>query len=129
MVEKANYPVRVLCQVMEVSCSGFYAFVKRLQRPEDPFERRLIVKVRAIHEANDEAYGSRRMSKALRADGENAGRCQAGTLMKKAHVEVKQKKRFRVTTDSNHNHPVAPNLLDRQFDVDARNTVWGADIS
>ena len=119
----------LLCQVMEVSRSGFYDFMKRLQRPEDPQEQRLIVKVRSIHKANDEAYGSRRMSEALRADGEDVGRCQAGTLMKKANVEVKQKKRFRVTTDSKHSYPVSPNLLDRQFDVDAPNTVWGADIS
>ena len=129
MVEKANYPVTLLCQVMEVSRSGFYGFMKRLQRPEDPQEQRLIVKVRAIHKANDEAYGSRRMSQALRADGENVGRCQAGTLMKKANVEVKQKKRFRVTTDSKHNYPVAPNLLDRQFDIETPNTAWGGDIT
>ena len=129
MVEKANYPVTLLCQVMEVSRSGFYAFQKRLQRPDDVGEQRLIVKVRAIHKANDEAYGSRRISKALRADGEDVGRCQAGTLMKKANVEVKQKKRFRVTTDSNHDYPVAPNLLDRQFDIETPNTAWGGDIT
>ena len=129
MVEKANYPVTLLCQVMEVSRSGFYDFMKRLQRPKDPQEQRLIVKVRAIHKANDEAYGSRRMSQALRADGEDVGRCQAGTLMKKANVEVKQKKRFRVTTDSKHNYPVAPNLLDRQFDIETPNTAWGGDIT
>jgi transposase InsO family protein len=57
------------------------------------------------------------------------GRWQAGTLMKKANVEVKQKKRFRVTTDSKRNYPVAPNLLDRQFDIEAPNRVWGGDIS
>lgn len=129
MAEKANYPVTLLCQVMEVSRSGFYGFMQRLQRPDDTQEQRLIVKVRSIHKANDEAYGSRRMSKALRADGEDVGRCQASTLMKKADVEVKQKKRFRVTTDSKHNYPVVPNLLDRQFDVDASNTAWVADIS
>ena len=61
MVEKANYPVTLLCQVMEVSRSGFYDFQKRLQRPDDVGEQRLIVKVRAIHKANDEAYGSRRL--------------------------------------------------------------------
>ena len=129
MAEKANYPVTLLCHVMEVSRSGFYDFMKRLQRPEDPQEQRLIVKVRSIHKANDEAYGSRRMSEALRADGEDVGRCQAGTLMKKANVEVKQKKRFRVTTDSNHDYPVAPNLLDRQFDIETPNTAWCGDIT
>jgi len=127
-VEKANYPVTLLCQVMEVSRSGFYAFLRRLERPGDAGEQR-IVKVRAIHKANDEAYGSRRMSKELRAEGEDVGRYQAGTLMKKANVEVKQKKRFRVTTDSNHKYPVAPNLLDRNFDVEAPNTAWGGDIT
>ena len=121
--------MKLLCQVMEVGRSGFYAFLKRLQRPVDTREQRLIVKVRAIHKANDEAYGSRRMSEELRADDEDVGRYQAGTLMKKAKVEVKQKKRFRVTTDSKHNYPVAPNLLDRQFDVEAPNTVWGVDIT
>jgi transposase InsO family protein len=129
MVEKANYPVTLLCQVMEVSRSGFYGFMKRLQRPVDPQEQRLIVKVRAIHKANDEAYGSRRMSQALRIDGDDVGRYQAGTLMKKANVEVKQKKRFRATTDSKHNYPVAPNLLDRQFDIETPNTAWGGDIT
>jgi transposase InsO family protein len=129
MVEKANYPVTLLCQVMEVSRSGFYGFMKRLQRPEDPQAQRLIVKVRAIHKANDEAYGSRRMSQALRIDGDDVGRYQAGTLMKKANVEVKQKKRFRATTDSKHNYPVAPNLLDRQFDIETPNTAWGGDIT
>jgi len=75
------------------------------------------------YKTNDEAYGSRRMSEELRVDGEDVGRYQAGTLMKKANIEVKQKKRFRVTTDSKHNYPVAPNLPDRQFDVEAPNTV------
>ena len=114
--------MKLLCQVMAVGRSGFYAFLKRLQRPVDTREQRLIVKVRAIHKANDEAYGSRRMSKELMADDEDVGRYQAATLMKKAKVEVKQKKRFRVTTDSKHNYPVAPNLLDSQFDVEAPNT-------
>ena len=121
--------MKLLCQVMAVGRSGFYAFLKRLQRPVDTREQRLIVKVRAIHKANDEAYGSRRMSKELMADDEDVGRYQAGTLMKKAKVEVKQKKRFRVTTDSKNNYSVAPNLLDRQFDVEAPNTVWGVDIT
>jgi len=129
MVEKANFPVTVLCRVMEVSHSGFYDFLKRLDRPIDARDQRLIVKVRAVHKANDEAYGSRRMSKALQADGEDVGRYQAGTLMKKANVQVKQKKRFRVTTDSKHKYPVAPNLLNRQFDIAAPNTVWGGDIT
>jgi transposase InsO family protein len=129
MVEKANYSVTLLCQVMEVSRSGFYDFLRRHQRPIDAREPQLILRVRTIHKANDQAYGSRRISKALRADGEDVGQYRAGTLMRKARVEVKQKKRFRVTTHSKHNYPVAPNLLDRQFDIEAPNTLWGGDIT
>jgi putative transposase len=121
--------VKLLCEVMEVSRSGFYDFMKRQQQPPDSREQRLIVKVRAIHKANEQAYGSRRMSEALRAEGEDVGRYQAATLMNKANVQVKQKKRFRITTESKHRYPVAPNLLDRQFNVDAPNTVWGGDIT
>ena len=55
MAEKTSYPVTLLCQVMEISRSGFYDFMKRLQRPEDAREQRLIVKVRSIHKANDAA--------------------------------------------------------------------------
>ena len=129
MVEKANYSVTLLCRVMEVSRSGFYDFLERHQRPIDARELQLIVKVRTIHKANDQAYGSRRISKALRAEGEDIGRYRAATLMSKARVEVRQKKRFRVTTDSNHHYPVAPNRLDRQFDIETPNTAWGADIT
>jgi putative transposase len=110
---------------MEDGCSGFYDFVKRQPQPPDSREQRLIVKVRAIHKANEQAYGSRRMSEALRAEGEDGGQYQAVTLMNNANIQVKRKKRFRVTTESKHSYPVAPNLLDRQFGVEALNTIWG----
>jgi transposase InsO family protein len=69
------------------------------------------------------------MSAALQAGGDPVGRYQARSLMKKADVEVKRKKRFRVTTDSRHDYPVAPNVLDRQFDILAPDRVWGSDIT
>ncbi len=119
----------LLCRIMEVYRSSFYDYLKRQQQPADIRKQQLIVKVRALHKVNDEVYGSRRMSEALRADGEDVGRYQAGTLMKKAQIEVKQKKHFKVTTDSKHNYPVAPNLLDRQFDIEVANTVWAGDIT
>lgn len=128
-VEKAHYPVTVLCQVLKISGSGFYAWMKRERQPRADREPQLLVMVRAIHTANEKAYGSRRMSQALRAAGEDVGRYQAGTLMKKAQIAVKQKKRFRVTTDSTPSYPVAPNRLNRQFDIDIPNTVWGGDIT
>jgi len=89
----------------------------------------LIAKVRQIHSETRGSYGSRRMSSQLREDGYDVGRYRARSLMKKAGVSVKRRKKFKRTTDSNHKLPVAPNLLNRQFEVERPNTVWCADIT
>jgi transposase InsO family protein len=124
------YPIRVLCQVMEVSTSGFYDYVGRVQSgPENQQEQELVLRVKAIHERTGGVYGSRRLSRELQAEGFEVGRYRARSLMRKAGIEVRHKKRFRVTTDSRHDHPVAPNRLDRRFKVTAPNTVWGSDIT
>ena len=89
----------------------------------------LMAKVRQIHSDTRSSYGSRRISGQLRDDGYDVGRYRARTLMKKAGVSVKRRKKFKRTTDSNHKHPIAPNLLNRQFDVERPNVAWCADIS
>lgn len=89
----------------------------------------LLTRVRRIHADTRGSYGSRRMSRQLRTDGHNVGRYRARSLMKKAGVFVKPRKRFRKTTDSRHSLPVAPNLLDRNFHVDRPNAVWCVDVS
>jgi len=89
----------------------------------------LIVKVRQIHSDTRGSYGSRRMSGHLRDDGYDVGRYRARSLMRKAGVSVKRCKKFKRTTDNNHKLPVAPNLLNRQFEVGRPDTVWCADIT
>ncbi len=89
----------------------------------------LIAKVRQIHSDTRGSYGSRRMSVQLRDDGYDVGRYRARSLMKKAGVSVKRRNKFKRTTDSNHNLPIAPNLLDRQFESSQPNAVWCADIT
>ena len=89
----------------------------------------LIAKVRQIHFETRGSYGSRRMSGQLRNDGYDVGRYRARSLMKKAGVSVKRRKKFKKTTDSNHKLPVAPNLLNRQFKVERPDTVWCSDIT
>ena len=127
--QQKAYPITLLVKVMRVSRSGYYQYVKKHheQKVDPDFE--LITKVRVIHSESDATYGSRRMSKKLRQDGNNVGRYRARSLMKKAAVSVKHRKKFKLTTDSNHNLPVAPNLLDRQFEVQTADTVWCADIT
>ncbi len=128
--QKKAYPVCMLCRVMEVSRSGFYDYMQRGSRGDvsgDAME--LIAQVKTIHAETEQSYGSRRMAKQLQDNGYQVGRYRARSLMCKADVAVKRKKRFKVTTESRHNYPVAPNLLARQFDVKAPNRVWGADIT
>ncbi len=90
---------------------------------------KLISKVREIHNETRRTYGSRRMSERLRSQGHDVGRYRARSLMKKADVSVKHRKKFKITTDSSHNLPVAPNLLNRNFQVDRPDAVWCSDIT
>lgn len=89
----------------------------------------LLSQVRQIHGETRGSYGSRRTSARLRSQGHDVGRYRARSLMKKAGISVKRRRKFRITTDSKHNLPVAPNLLDRNFQVDRPDTVWCSDIS
>ena len=86
-------------------------------------------KVRQIHSETRGAYGSRRTSEKLRSQGHDVGRYRAHSLMKKAGVFVKRRKKFTITTESKHNFPVAPNLLNRNYQVDRPDAVWCSDIS
>jgi putative transposase len=114
---------------MGVSRSGYYKYLKKQHDNKIDPDFHLIAKVREIHSETDGTYGSRRMSKELRKDSNDVGRYRARSLMKKADVSVKHRKKFKKTTDSNHTLPVAPNLLNRQFGVKRANTVWCADIT
>ena len=86
-------------------------------------------KVLQIHSETRGAHGSRRTSEKLRSQGHDVGRYRAHSLMKKAGVFVKRRKKFTITTESKHNFPVAPNLLNRNFQVDRPDAVWCSDIS
>ena len=103
--------MNVLCRVLDVSRSGFYNWLHRNKKPQRRENGKLILLVRQVQREADGTYGTRRMAKALHAHGISCGRCRARTLMRVAGVSVTRKKKFRVTTDSNHTLPVAPNLL------------------
>jgi len=128
-IEKKVYPLTLLCKVMRVSRSGFYSWKNREKSPRQQERERLIPKVKKIHRLSKESYGARRISEDLEAQGESCGRTKAGTLMKLAGVAAKQNKKFKVTTDSKHDMPVAPNLLERNFEVSEPDRVYCADIT
>jgi transposase InsO family protein len=117
--------------VLEVSRSGFYAYVPRHARAAIEAEHVvLLARVKAIAANTRHSYGSRRMAKQLQDEGFAVGRAKARRLMHQAGVVVQRpKRRGPVTTDSRHGYMVAPNLLARQFDVAQPDQVWVGDIS
>ena len=127
--EKANYPLILLCRVMKVARSGYYAWLAAGKSKRQQENERLIPLVREISRESDRTYGSRRIAEALSAREVPCGRVRAATLMRLAGVSVKRKKKFKVTTDSKHKLPVAPNLLNRDFEVAEPNRTWVSDIT
>ena len=128
--EERTYPRTLLCQVLQVSRSGYYAFLQRAEQLTPvPDELVLVAAVQRIAYDTHATYGSRRMMHELQAEGHAVGRYRTRTLMKKAHVTVQRGKRWTTTTQSRHAHPIAPNHLARQFTVAAPNQVWAGDIT
>ena len=109
------YSLCVLCKVMNVSRSGYYSWRSRGQSARDQEREQLIPKVQAIHKKSCSTYGKRRIAEELQSESISCVEHKAGTLMKLAGVQAKQKKKFKVTTNSKHNLPVSPNLLNREF--------------
>lgn len=126
--EKKAYPVSLMCEVLNVCRSGYYAWRLRLSVRQQEYEK-LIPLVKQVHKSTNGTYGARRMAKEIEKSGTPCGRTKAATVMALAKVSAKQKKKFKVTTDSKHNLPIAPNLLDRQFTVDEPDRVYVGDIT
>jgi len=127
--EKAIYPVRLLCRTLLVSTSGFYAWCRRGPSRRAQEDAALKVGIRAAHAASGKTYGSPRVHEDLKADGEQVGRKRVARLMQEEGLEGQRKRRFRVTTDSRHSHPVATNELNRNFTASGPNKVWVTDIT
>jgi len=126
-----TWPIAGLCEVLDVSRSGFYAYAHQQTIPRlDRDEVALLARVKAIHGATGQSYGSRRMAKQLQAEGFAVGRAKARRVMQDVGIAVRRRtRRGPVTTDSQHCYPVAPNLLGRQFEVEKPDHAWVGDIT
>jgi putative transposase len=125
----ANYPIEVMCEVLEVSRSGYYAWASRPESARAVEDRAVAAEIRSAHEGSRGRYGSPRVHAALRAHGRRVGRKRVARLMRGMGLSARRKRRFRRTTDSTHAYPVAPNLLGRDFTASAPNRVWLADLT
>jgi transposase InsO family protein len=128
----SEHHVRTMCRVLEVSEAGYYAWVKRRPSARRETDQQLAVEIRAIHRTSRRTYGSPRVHAELRERGQRHGRKRIARLMRAEGLRAKRPRRFRRTTDSAHQHPIAPNHLARQFAVDevaAPNRIWVGDIT
>ena len=127
---REDWPVCVMCKVLGVSPSAYYAWRCRPESARAAANRTLLADVRRLHGQHRGRYGSPRMHAALRAEGRGVSRGRVERLMRQHGIQAAASRRFRpVTTDSHHGLPVAPNLLEQRFEASAPNQVWLADLT
>jgi transposase InsO family protein len=126
------WPIRVQCQVLGVSVAGYHEHMARrltIALRRHLSDEALLVHIRAVFAAHRGAYGWPRIWRQLRAEGVRVGKLRVQQLMQQHGIRARGKRRFRVTTDSRHGLPIAPNLLNRNFTVPAPNRVWAGDMT
>jgi putative transposase len=127
--EKANFPIVVLCRVLRVRRSGFYAWKGRVPSARARANGVARVHVRAVYREHQRRYGSPRIHRELKAQGVAMGRHRVARLMREQGLRARGKRRYCVTTNSAHHHRVAPNRVARNFSASAPNRVWLTDIT
>jgi transposase InsO family protein len=129
---KAEHPIRLLCQTFEVAPSGYYDWCRRQRQPAPRTRenQRLKAHIAHLHQASRQTYGAPRIQAQLRQDGLKCGRNRIARLMRQQALCGRQKRRYRVvTTDSRHDHPIAPNHLAQTPWPTGPNQTWVADIT
>jgi putative transposase len=123
------FPIHLMCRVLTVSRSGYYAWRIRPVSQREMANCELIKKIKAVHEDSWETYGSPRVYQELKAQGISCGENRVARLMQSHGIRAKQVKRKKMTTKANAAHPVAPNLLNGNFTAERPDEKWLADIS
>lgn len=128
-VEKAVYPIRILVRVLEVSRSGYYAWLLRKASRRKREDAELVDLILEIHKKSRQTYGSPRMTEELRKRGKQVSENRVARLMRTRGIRSKHRRKYRVTTQSDHRRAVAPNLLEREFTAASPNEAWVGDIT
>lgn len=127
---KKTWPVDRMCRLLGVSRNAYYRYCRyHDHRQPDPDREEMLAAVKEIAEASDYSYGSRRMARALNALGYPLGRRKARSLMREAGVRARYRKKYKVTTNSNHKQPVFDNVLDRDFAASTPDQAYVSDIT
>jgi transposase InsO family protein len=127
---REEFEITVMCRVLAVSRSGYYAWRKRPTSARKMADQELKQQIKDIHQQSRQTYGSPRIQAELAENGVNCGAKRVARLMRDEELWAKQHRKFRVSmTDSAHNYPVAPNLLDQDFSASRPNEKWLTDIT
>lgn len=124
-----DYAVIRLCEVLEVSASGYYGWLERPESPRARENRRLVAKIQAFHKASNKIYGSPRIHRDLVESGEEVGKKRVARLMRRNDIQSKMARKFVITTDSKNTLQPAPDRLKRGFDVDEPDKAWVSDTT
>jgi putative transposase len=126
---KDVFRLRSMCRVLEVSSSGYYAWLNRFASSRDLANKELTELIRASHTKNRKVYGSPRITKDLREAGLKCSKNRVAAIMRDKKIVAKTTRRFKVTTNSDHKLPVAPNLVNQNFVAERPDQLWTSDIT
>jgi len=126
---RAMWPLPAMCEALAVSKSGYFAWRDGRESPRRSRDRALTVQIEVIHRESRQTYGSPRVFQELKAKGIALGRKRVERLMKTAGIAVRPLRRFVTTTQSDHDQPIAPNILQQEFSATAANQRWVTDIT
>lgn len=127
--EKARHSIASMCSLLDVSRAGFYAWRDRPESTHAKEDRRLAVLVRESHERSRRRYGSPRVHFELAKNGVHVSRKRVVRLMQAQELVARKRRRYKCTTMSDHDLPVAANILDRKFEAEAPNQRWVGDTT
>ena len=126
---KNEFKVSRMCTVLAVSRSGYYHWVDRPESHRINEDRELLEQIRQVHIESRRAYGAVKTWRELRGRGIACGKHRVARLRREGGIQAQRRTRFRITVESRHTSPPAPNLLRRQFTVSAPNRVWVGDMT
>lgn len=125
----SEFRVEKMCQVLDVSRSSYYSWLNRPQSERDRENASLLKEICKVHVESRGLYGSIRVTRKLNNKGIKCGKNRVARIMKDNGIQSRIKRKFKATTNSKHNYPVAANLLDQNFETGKNNEVWIADIT
>lgn len=126
---KGSFPIPLMCRVLEVSPSGYYAWLSRKPARRSEENRHLRAHVEVVFRASRKSYGSPRVTRELKEQGRSVGRHRVARIMRESGLYARRTKRFRSPSDNSAAKYVSPNRLNRQFEVAKKNRAWVCDTT